>query len=309
MTDSEIDQKRNNEEIAPQQFVLVLRTCDANLRSYGGFQWPNHSFVAAPDWNPESICGGGLHGLLWGAGNGSLLNWEERATWLVVKVIAKDIVNLGEKVKFPRGEVVFCGDRTGATEYIVANGGNQETVVGHTRTACADASVTVGYGGDATAGDHGTATAGDHGTAKAGDHGTATAGRRGAATAGHEGKATAGHEGTATAGDYGTATVGDYGTATAGDHGTATAGHEGTATAGDHGTAKAGDHGTAKAGVGGTVTAGIGGVVVVSYFNHKGQHYHAGARVRDGYGNGTLEPNVPYQLDEKFEFKQVVEKS
>jgi hypothetical protein len=184
--------------------VLCLRTCDAQRRGHGGFQWPESGPVEAPDWSPAPCCGRGLHGLLWGEGEASQLSDFEDAVWLVVAVDAADIVDLGGKVKFPRGEVVYCGDRDGATAYIIANGGAGK--------ACAYARV--------TAGDGGTATAGYKGTATAGYRGTATAGGGGTATAGDEGTATAGYRGTATAGDWGTATAGDEGTATAGDWGT-----------------------------------------------------------------------------------------
>ena len=159
--------------------VLCLRTCDAQRRGHGGFQWPESGYVEAPDWSPEPCCGKGLHGLLWGEGEAFQLSDFEDAVWLVVAVDAADIVDLGGKVKFPRGEVVYCGVRDGATAYILANGGAGK--------ACAYARVTVGDGGTATAGDRGTATAGDRGTATAGGGGTATAGGGGTATAGDEG--------------------------------------------------------------------------------------------------------------------------
>jgi hypothetical protein len=88
-------------------------------------------------------------------------------------------IDLGGKVKFPRGVVVHTGDQISATRYIMDNGATGAVI-----------------GGTATAGDGGTATAGDGGTATAGRYGTATAGRYG----------------TATAGRYGTATAGEYGT-------------------------------------------------------------------------------------------------
>ncbi len=207
--------------------VLVLRTCDANRHSYGGFQWPESGEVAAPDWDSEPQCGAGLHGLLWGCGNAKLLDWSDNAVWLVVEVAATTIVDLDGKVKFPRGNVVYFGDRCGATTYLAEHGGAGRPIVG--------VAVTAGYAGTATAGYAGTATAGDEGTATAGDEGTATAGDEGTATAGDRGTATAGYAGTATAGDRGTATAGYAGTATAGYAGTATAGDRGTATAGDRG--------------------------------------------------------------------------
>jgi hypothetical protein len=159
--------------------VLVLRTCNADLTSYNGFQWPESGSVECPDWSPEPICGNGLHGLLWGEGSPGYLNLQDSAKWLVVEVASADIVDVDGKVKFPRGTVVYCGDRTGATEYLYSHGAAGKPVV---------------YG-TATAGDYGTATAGDYGTATAGDGGTATAGDGGTATAGDGGTATAGYRG------------------------------------------------------------------------------------------------------------------
>jgi hypothetical protein len=104
----------------PADKVLVLRTCAKDMTSHGGFKWPASGPVSAPDWNPERVCGGGLHGLLFGEGEGGQLDWSEDAKWLVVEVARTSVVDLDGKVKFPRGEVVFCGDRKGATEYIQA---------------------------------------------------------------------------------------------------------------------------------------------------------------------------------------------
>ena len=201
--------------------ALILRTCSADLTSHNGFIWPTIGPVKCDDWDSKLKCGNGLHGLLWGVGNGSLLNWSPDAKWLIVRVATSDIVTINDKVKFPHGEVVHCGARKSATDFLIANGApNPNDIVG--------AFITVGDKMSATAGYYGTATAGDSGTATAGEKGTATAGEKGTATAGDYGTATAGYGGTATAGDYGTATAGNGGTATAGYYGTATAGDSGT---------------------------------------------------------------------------------
>ena len=50
--------------------VLILRTCNKDMTTYGGFKWPTSGEVVAPDWKPNAECGNGLHGLLWGEGNG-----------------------------------------------------------------------------------------------------------------------------------------------------------------------------------------------------------------------------------------------
>ena len=156
----------------------LLRTVDKDRRAHGGFQWPEEGLVEAPDWNPEPVCGGGLHGALNGEGDGSLFEWGDDRLWQVVEVNADEVVDLGGKVKVPRGWVIYTGSREEATKMIYDLCGMRAVI-----------------GGAATAGNRGTATAGFNGTATAGSYGTATAGYRG----------------TATAGSYGTATAGDYG--------------------------------------------------------------------------------------------------
>jgi hypothetical protein len=186
-----------------RETVLVLRTCDKDLKAHGNFQWKDKGVVTCPDWDKAPVCGQGLHGLLWGEGNGELLNWDVDSKWLVVAVDASSIVNLNDKVKFPEGEVVYCGDRLGATSLIAAKKPSAN-VVGLCRTVGDKGSIITGDRGTATAGDRGTATAGNGGTATAGEYGTATAGEYGTATAGYRGTATAGNGGTATAGNGGT---------------------------------------------------------------------------------------------------------
>ena len=185
-------------------YAYVLRTCSASLRSRGGFQWPEEGFVRAPDWNTKRKCGGGLHGLLWGRGNGNLLDWSSDAKWLVVRVRADTLIDLLDKVKFPEGWVECCGTREKAIAYLKS----KSPLPLH------------GLVGDIV-------TVGDYCTATAGDYGTATAGACGSATAGNCGSATAGEHGAATVGDFGAATVGDYGVAMAGRSGKASAGKGG----------------------------------------------------------------------------------
>ena len=163
----------------PAGKALCLRTNNEDMTSYGGFRWPESGHVTAPDWQPTPECGNGLHGLLWGDGDASLLNWDATAKWLVVEIDADSAINLDGKVKFPSCVIVHVGDRHSATTFIAPFVPPGIKVVGGTATA--------GYRGTATAGDGGTATAGYRGTATAGDDGTATAGYRGTATAGDGG--------------------------------------------------------------------------------------------------------------------------
>ena len=171
--------ERVAEDATKRPTVLVLRTCGSDMTSRGGFKWPASGPVAAPDWNPKPACGQGLHGLLWGEGDGQLLDWTEGAKWLVVEVDASSVVDLSGKVKFPSGQVVHCGDCDSATSYLLEHDGSGKAICG--------AKATAGVRGTATAGDAGTATAGVRGTATAGFRGTATAGFRGTATAGEKG--------------------------------------------------------------------------------------------------------------------------
>ena len=210
----------------PAGHTLVLRCCAQDMSSADGkFVWPGVGQVAeAHDWTKNKNCGNGLHGWLYGRGDYSSSSyWSQKgARWLAVEVEESSIVMLGGKCKFPRGKVVFVGERHEAAAFVMA----------HEPRA---ANVAI-IGLVAATGDGGVVQVVALGSATAGDGGTATAGHRGTATAGHSGTATAGYRGTATAGDRGTATACDYGTATAGYRGTATAGHSGTATAGEYGT-------------------------------------------------------------------------
>ena len=205
---------------------LVLRVCAKDGSSHNGFKWPLTvgAEVVAPDWNKHPECGNGLHGWLFGQGDHSCAQYcqHEGAQWLVVEVDSDSIIELGGKVKFPRGVVRFAGDKKSATDFLWENEprSREVVVIGAQRADLRDkAVVQVGALGTATAGYRGTATAGALGTATAGDCGTVTAGDCGTATAGDRGTATAGEGGTATAGALGPATAGYRGTATAGEGG------------------------------------------------------------------------------------------
>ena len=93
---------------APEK-VLVLRTCNADMTSHGGFKWPESGLVEAPDWKPTKECGNGLHGWLWGCGDWSLKIGDDSRKWLVIETDSKGIVELGGKVKFQSGNVLFVG--------------------------------------------------------------------------------------------------------------------------------------------------------------------------------------------------------
>ena len=160
------------------RYVLILRTCKSDMTSHNGFVWPESGPVECPNWNPEPVCGGGLHGWLWGEGNGVLGNWSKNAKWLVVRVLASDVVDLDGKVKFPRGEVVYCGPRFDATAYLAANGGAGKAVIGIALTGGHGSTLTGGDDSALTGGDDSTLTGGDRSTLTGGDDSTLTGGDR-----------------------------------------------------------------------------------------------------------------------------------
>jgi hypothetical protein len=257
--------KRAAKAVAPPETVLVLRTAAADGSSYNGFRWPESGPVEAPDWAPVAECGQGLHGWLWGQGDWALKCKDDEARWIVVEVVKADVVDLGGKVKFPRGVVLATfGHWRDAMAFIRARRPVDEKMT----VATGDyghASAT-GHSGHASAtGHYGHASATGHsGHASAtGYSGHASAmGYSGHASAtGHYGHASAtGHSGHASAtGDYGHASAtGHSGHASAtGHYGHASAtGHSGHASAtGHYGWSVGGYHSHVKAAENGALTA------------------------------------------------------
>ena len=91
--------------------ALVLRTCAADQTSYGGFIWPTEigTIVTCQDWNEEAKCGNGLHGLLDGFGDYSLLLEHFDAIWQIVEVDRDKCIELDGKVKFQSCKLVYSG--------------------------------------------------------------------------------------------------------------------------------------------------------------------------------------------------------
>ena len=87
--------------------VLILRTCNADMTSHGGFVWPTSGPVKAPDWNPKAECGNGLHGWLWGSGDWRLQIGGRDRKWIVFEAASSDVIQLDGKVKVPEGDVLF----------------------------------------------------------------------------------------------------------------------------------------------------------------------------------------------------------
>ena len=128
--------------------VLCMKSLQNDLKAgYNGFQWPESGKCSAPDWKPTVACGNGLHAFLWGTGDSDLRCKDEDAKWLVMSVEASTIVDLEGKVKFPKCEVLYCGDRETAVAIIQHYAPGGTPVMFGTATA--------GYRGTATAGLYG----------------------------------------------------------------------------------------------------------------------------------------------------------
>ena len=189
--------------------VLVLRTCNDDGTSRNSFVWPLTvgSTVTCPDWDSKPECGNGLHGLLWGEGNGELLSWEEDDKWLVLEVEESDIIDLGGKVKFPSCKVVHVGDQKSATNYMYEHSklkaivglmiqvGNSSTILsgyGSKITSGEGSKITSGEGSKITSGDYNTITSGDYSTITSGNYSTITSGNRSTITSENGSKVKAG---------------------------------------------------------------------------------------------------------------------
>jgi hypothetical protein len=227
---------KKSESAVAKKTVLILRTCKPDMTSHAGFRWPESGPVEAKDWKRTEACGNGLHGWLWGAGDWSLKQGGDGIKWLVVEVVEADLIDLGGKVKFPRGNVLQTyGHWHEAMAFIRArlleSVKTQATASG--RKECASAT---GYSGHASA------------TGYSG-HASAT---------GNSGHASA-------TGDYGHASAtGDYGHASA----TGSSGH--ASATGDYGHASAtGSSGWAAAGYSGRAKAAENGVLSILWWDEK----------------------------------------
>jgi len=226
-------------------FGLVLRKCAADGTSRNGFRWPKRGPVACPDWEPTDKCGNGLHGLLWGGGDASLLSGE---VWQAVEVRLSECIDLGGKVKFPKGRVVLTGTREAVTGLIYENAPKGSVV--HFL------SLTGGYASTLTGGAYSTLTGGDRSTLTGGAYSTLTGGYASTLTGGAYSTLTGGAGSTLTGGTYSTLTGGDGSTLTGGYASTLTGGAYSTLTGGDRSTLTGGAFSTLTGGDGSTLTGG-----------------------------------------------------
>ena len=105
--------------------VLFLRFSNNDGKAHGGFQHPLKigATVTAPDWNPQPVCGGGIHGWPWGIGLGSGKDPDWNALWQVYGVSNLDEISSeidGQpKCKFRAGILRFAGDWHAAMLFVL----------------------------------------------------------------------------------------------------------------------------------------------------------------------------------------------
>ena len=161
--------------------VLMLRTCGPDGESYNGFKWPLQvgAEVSCPDWITRAECGNGLHGLINGIGDWSLVSIAPGRKLIVFEAVG-EVVKLSNrtKAKCPKAIVRWLGEATdwvNALAYIWAatNTRPEASAAGYSGHASAAGNSghasAAGYSGHASAaGDYGHASAaGDRGIAVA----------------------------------------------------------------------------------------------------------------------------------------------
>ena len=113
---------RESESFEPDAFVIRTTNKDGASESQyaNGFVWTREvgAIIDAPDWQPTAACGNGLHGCLDGVGNWAYLSSQHDALWWIVGVKRAECIDMGGKVKFPRGKVVYFGGINGALQTI-----------------------------------------------------------------------------------------------------------------------------------------------------------------------------------------------
>ena len=91
---------------------MILRSCNNDFTSAfdSTFCWPSEigAIVKPVSWNPEPICGYGLHGFQYGEGDYSLADMSDSAQWIVFS--GDEIVSVdNSKVKTNRATILHIG--------------------------------------------------------------------------------------------------------------------------------------------------------------------------------------------------------
>ena len=187
-----------------KQYVYVLRNCSKKMTSHKGFKWPKSGMVECSDFDPSPEAVGGLHG--WLNGDGDFRNSPysdiHKDVWLVVKVLKSDIVHMEDRVKYPKGEVVFSGIFPDSIRFLEKYKEPTETHIGKISSSMVKGSTiyydsafchtTTGELGYSGVGDNSTAISGRRGFSYSGDLGVSITGEYGSAVVSYRGLASGG---------------------------------------------------------------------------------------------------------------------
>ena len=216
-----------------REYDYMIKTIDKNGMSFNGFQYPlkKGAKVAVSDWNPEPVCGRGIHGLVHYTREHYI---QSNGLWIILKYRkGTEVVIDDGKIKVPYAWVVAWGAAQEIQQKYSELTGKPYIYNYAVQTA--------GYGSTQTAGYRSTQTAGYRSTQTAGYRSTQTAGAWSTQTAGYESTQIAGYRSTQTAESWSTQTAGYESTQTAGHKGTQIAGYGSTQTAGYRSTQIAGN--------------------------------------------------------------------
>ena len=100
--------------------ILVLRRNIYSNKSHNGFKYPKEigAIVEAPDWIDSEQCGNGLHG--WTQGAEDYFDTGLKGYFYIIKVNKEDgFVDLGDKIKFRKGEIIYYGEAGGAHQIML----------------------------------------------------------------------------------------------------------------------------------------------------------------------------------------------
>ncbi len=166
--------------------TFLLRSCKSDFTAHDGFVWPHQvgAVVHPSRWNPDAVCGDGLHGFINGEGDAGLADWSNDAQWIVFSEESEHVVKLGQdKAKARSGRIEHVGQGATGRDRLIDCLAHLErigrcgpTAMGVMRSGGDGSTLTGGDGSTLTGGDGSTLTGGDRSTLTGGDRSTLTGG-------------------------------------------------------------------------------------------------------------------------------------
>jgi hypothetical protein len=223
---------------------MILRSCNSNFTSAhdSTFRWPSEigAIVEPVSWNPEPICGYGLHGFQYGEGDSSLADMSDSAQWIVFS--GDEIVSVdNSKVKTNRATILHIGQGlTGRDRMLDCHAFmRRHRMLGSKSFYSTNSG---GYSSTNSGGNYSTNSGGDSSTNSGGDSSTNTGGDSSTNSGGDSSTNSGGYSSTNSGGNYSTNSGGDYSTNTGGNSSTNSGGYSSTNSGGDYSTNSGGDY-------------------------------------------------------------------